>query len=76
MKQKLYYSSDMFNTYFYYLTVTTPPKRILDVNTSLINENLVPCANVYYSGPSALKTDIKQKVTDPTKVKRQVAEIR
>ncbi|XP_034196451.2 tether containing UBX domain for GLUT4 [Osmia lignaria lignaria] len=59
-----------------FVIFTTPPKCILDVNTSLINENLVPCANVYYSGPSALKTDVKQKVTDPKKVKRQVAEIR
>lgn len=59
-----------------FVIFTTPPKRTLDSTRSLINENLVPCANVYYSGPSTLKSDVKEKVTDPMKVVRQVAEIR
>lgn len=64
------------NTYFSYWIVTTPPKRSLNPNSRLVNENLVPCAIVYYSGSSALKLDVKEKFTDPKKVELQVANVR
>ncbi|KOC60264.1 Tether containing UBX domain for GLUT4 [Habropoda laboriosa] len=59
-----------------FIIFTTPPKRILDPKSHLINENLVPSAIIHYSGPSALKLDIKQKFTDPKKVEMQVTKIR
>lgn len=59
-----------------FIIFTTPPKRSLNPNSRLVNENLVPCAIVYYSGSSALKLDIKEKFTDPKKVELQVANIR
>lgn len=55
---------------------TTPPKRILDSDAQLIDECLVPCAIVHYSGPSTLKSDVKQKFTDPKDVELQVARVR
>ncbi|KAF3424037.1 hypothetical protein E2986_02341 [Frieseomelitta varia] len=64
------------NTHFSYRIVTTPPKHILNSNARLIDENLVPCAIVHYSGSSALKLDVKQKFTDPKKVELQVANTR
>ncbi|OAD55874.1 Tether containing UBX domain for GLUT4 [Eufriesea mexicana] len=59
-----------------FIIFTTPPKHILNPNAHLINENLVPCAIVHYSGPSTLKLDVKQKFTDPREVELQVAEVR
>ncbi|KOX70684.1 Tether containing UBX domain for GLUT4 [Melipona quadrifasciata] len=59
-----------------FIIFTTPPKHILNSNARLIDENLVPCAIVHYSGSSALKLDVKQKFTDPKKVELQVANIR
>ncbi|XP_076755823.1 tether containing UBX domain for GLUT4 [Xylocopa sonorina] len=55
---------------------TTPPKHILNPAAHLIDENLVPCAIIYYSGPSTLRLDIKEKYVDPKKVELQVARIR
>ncbi|XP_012245692.1 tether containing UBX domain for GLUT4 isoform X2 [Bombus impatiens] len=59
-----------------FIIFTTPPKRSLNPNSRLVNENLVPCAIVYYSGSSALKLDVKEKFTDPKKVELQVANVR
>lgn len=59
-----------------FIIFTTPPKHILDPNSHLINENLVPCAIIHYSGSSTLKSDVKQKFTDPKKVELQVAKTR
>ncbi|CAK9830565.1 Tether containing UBX domain for GLUT4 [Anthophora retusa] len=59
-----------------FIIFTTPPKRILNPTSHLIDENLVPCAIVHYSGPSTLKSDIKQRFTDPKKVEMQVTKIR
>ncbi|XP_050584582.1 tether containing UBX domain for GLUT4 isoform X3 [Bombus affinis] len=59
-----------------FIIFTTPPKRNLNPNSRLVNENLVPCAIVYYSGSSALKLDVKEKFTDPKKVELQVANVR
>ncbi|XP_043518609.1 tether containing UBX domain for GLUT4 isoform X2 [Frieseomelitta varia] len=59
-----------------FIIFTTPPKHILNSNARLIDENLVPCAIVHYSGSSALKLDVKQKFTDPKKVELQVANTR
>ncbi|CAK9806839.1 Tether containing UBX domain for GLUT4 [Anthophora quadrimaculata] len=59
-----------------FIIFTTPPKRILNPKSHLIDEDLVPCAIIHYSGPSTLKLDIKQKFTDPKKVEMQVAKIR
>lgn len=44
---------------------TTPPKRILNLDERLIDENLVPSSIIHYSGSSDLKPDIKEKLTDP-----------
>ncbi|XP_054009482.1 tether containing UBX domain for GLUT4 isoform X1 [Hylaeus anthracinus] len=59
-----------------FIIFTTPPKRVLNSNARLINENLVPSAIVYYSGQSTLRSDIKEKLTDPKEVEIQVAKVR
>ncbi|XP_076175886.1 tether containing UBX domain for GLUT4 isoform X2 [Ptiloglossa arizonensis] len=59
-----------------FIIFTTPPKHILNSNARLIDENLVPSAIVYYSGSSTLKSNIKQKLTDPKEVETQVAKFR
>lgn len=50
--------------YFYYLIVTTPPKHVLNPDAYLVDENLVPSTIIYYSGPSSLKSDVKEKSVD------------
>ncbi|XP_066587438.1 tether containing UBX domain for GLUT4 [Prorops nasuta] len=42
---------------------TSPPKHILNLNSRLIDENLVPSAIIYFSGKTKLRPDIKN--TDP-----------
>ncbi|XP_076636960.1 tether containing UBX domain for GLUT4 [Colletes latitarsis] len=59
-----------------FLIFTTPPKHVLNSNARLIDEDLVPSAIIYYSGQSALRSDIKQKLTDPKEVEMQVTKIR
>ncbi|XP_035741668.1 tether containing UBX domain for GLUT4-like [Vespa mandarinia] len=44
---------------------TAPPKHILNPDARLIDENLVPCAIIYYSGTSSLKSSVKEKLIDP-----------
>ncbi|EGI71094.1 PREDICTED: tether containing UBX domain for GLUT4 [Acromyrmex echinatior] len=44
---------------------TSPPKHILNPDARLIDENLVPSAIVYYSGPSSLNSNVKEQLTDP-----------
>ncbi|KAL2716836.1 tether containing UBX domain for GLUT4 [Vespula squamosa] len=44
---------------------TAPPKYILNPEARLIDENLVPCAIIYYSGTSSLKSSVKEKLVDP-----------
>nr|XP_050847357.1 tether containing UBX domain for GLUT4 [Vespula vulgaris] len=44
---------------------TAPPKHILNPEARLIDENLVPCAIIYYSGTSSLKSSVKEKLIDP-----------
>ncbi|KYN31443.1 Tether containing UBX domain for GLUT4 [Trachymyrmex septentrionalis] len=44
---------------------TSPPRHILNPDTRLIDENLVPSAIVYYSGPSSLNSNVKAQLTDP-----------
>ncbi|XP_008543249.1 tether containing UBX domain for GLUT4 [Microplitis demolitor] len=43
----------------------TPPKKNLTPQSRLIDENLVPSAIIYYSGPSELKADLNKKLVDP-----------
>ncbi|XP_076245287.1 tether containing UBX domain for GLUT4 isoform X2 [Calliopsis andreniformis] len=49
---------------------TTPPKHILSPDAYLVDENLVPSTIVYYSGPSALRSDIKERAANPEQVGR------
>ncbi|KYQ54325.1 Tether containing UBX domain for GLUT4 [Trachymyrmex zeteki] len=44
---------------------TSPPRHILNPDARLIDENLVPSAIVYYSGPSSLNSNVKAQLTDP-----------
>ncbi|KAG5314969.1 ASPC1 protein, partial [Acromyrmex insinuator] len=44
---------------------TSPPRHILNPDARLIDENLVPSAIVYYSGPSSLNSNVKEQLTDP-----------
>lgn len=59
-----------------FIIFTTPPKQVLNPNAHLIDENLVPCAVVHYSGSSALRPDVKEKFTTLEKVALQVAKVR
>ncbi|XP_043262329.1 tether containing UBX domain for GLUT4 [Colletes gigas] len=59
-----------------FLIFTTPPKHILNSSARLIDEDLVPSAIIHYSGQSALRSDIKQKLTDPKDVEMQVTKVR
>lgn len=44
---------------------TTPPKYILNPEARLVDVNLVPSAVIHYSGSSGLKSEVKEKLTDP-----------
>ena len=44
---------------------TTPPRKDLNPNSRLIDENLVPSAVIHYLGPSPLKPELLKKLTDP-----------
>ncbi|XP_015183633.1 PREDICTED: tether containing UBX domain for GLUT4 isoform X2 [Polistes dominula] len=55
---------------------TAPPKHILKSEARLIDENLVPCAIVYYSGPSSLAPSVKEKLIDPRIANKQVIKSR
>ncbi|XP_017875870.1 tether containing UBX domain for GLUT4, partial [Ceratina calcarata] len=59
-----------------FIIFTTPPKQNLNPNAHLIDENLVPCAVIHYSGSSALRPEVKQKFTTLEKVALQVAKVR
>lgn len=48
-----------------FVIYTSPPRHILNSDARLIDENLVPSANVYYSGQSLLRTSVKETLTDP-----------
>lgn len=43
----------------------TPPKRELDQEKRLVDEDLVPSAILHFSGASELREDIKSKLIDP-----------
>lgn len=43
----------------------TPPKKNLNPQNRLVDENLVPSAIIYYSGLSELKSELKNKCIDP-----------
>ncbi|XP_018406298.1 PREDICTED: tether containing UBX domain for GLUT4 [Cyphomyrmex costatus] len=48
-----------------FIIYTSPPRHILNPDARLIDENLVPSAIVYYSGPSSLNSNVKAQLTDP-----------
>lgn len=48
-----------------FILYTTPPRTVLDPAARLIDINLVPSAILHYSGESALKTELENKLTDP-----------
>ncbi|XP_033219126.1 plant UBX domain-containing protein 2 isoform X2 [Belonocnema kinseyi] len=43
----------------------TPPRKDLNPNLRLSDENLIPSSVIHYSGPSLLKSELKEKMTDP-----------
>lgn len=55
---------------------TTPPKKNLNPNFRLIDEDLVPSSLIYYSGPSLLKSELKQKLTDPLVATKEATKTR
>lgn len=55
---------------------TAPPKHILRSEARLIDENLVPCAIIYYSGSSSLAPSVKEKLIDPRIANKQVIKSR
>ncbi|KAI4497908.1 hypothetical protein M0802_007024 [Mischocyttarus mexicanus] len=55
---------------------TAPPKHILNSEARLIDENLVPCAIIYYSGTSSLAPSVKEKLIDPRIAYKQVIKSR
>ncbi|XP_014206334.1 tether containing UBX domain for GLUT4 [Copidosoma floridanum] len=55
---------------------TTPPRYNLDSGKSLLDENLVPSAKIYYSGSSDLKPEIKSKMTDASAASYAATKIR
>ncbi|KAF7994051.1 hypothetical protein HCN44_011320 [Aphidius gifuensis] len=54
----------------------TPPKKNLNPQSRLVDENLVPSAIIYYSGISELKSELKNKCIDPNVASKQAIKSR
>lgn len=73
---KIFIKNYLIDPHSEFTVYTTPPKHVLNSDARLVDENLVPSAIIHYSGSSALKPDIKQKLTDPKDALIQAVKIR